>query len=473
MSFASYFTSAFKPPFRLDDHLSSRKRKRGSVSSDEESTASEIDAHSNSRRPGSSVGGSITPSFSSTPFTATIRRELAVQYHATGQVFDDELPGNKFPHAPSSRMAIMPLVDSKTAIRDELATLKPPLTRTKLPDPKGSNASEESIGLRQRHLDNITAVLYRCVLDGDFLRAGRAWGMLLRAEKSGRGVDIRRTDRWGLGAEILLKRARDGEEKASGNAESFAQDQSTENPRQWFSKEGFENAKDYYERLIIQYPYRKAYPTTTSALEFYPPMFGLWLYAVQEQHKSAMTTIEKATSECADSSTEERKNASPSQEQVAADIRNFTLQRGNEIASRLDELLVSPPYSDDSTLWRLRGMVALWIADLWVFAMPSPADTEFSDGESSATSELTSPGASRRHPQVLSEHKQYRVNRQVAISKAEQAFRKAAEKGLHDEFRHSTSQSKKSHTDKSREALDRLWTMSERWNWRDKARGLS
>ena len=437
MSFASHFTSAFKPPFGSDKQFSSRKRKRGSVNSDQESNDSQVDACLSYNKPGPSVSESAIPGLSSIATAATVRRELAVQYQTAGQLSADGLPGTNFPHIPTPRTAISPMVGYRLTVKDELATLNPPLTRIIPPVSKHSNASETAgtTGLREKHLDNIIAILYRCILEGDFLRAGRAWGMLLRAEKSGRGMDIRQSDRWGLGAEILLKRASGGEGKASGSAQDSAQDQPIDDPEQWFSGEGFENAKDYYERLILQYPFRKAFPTATCALDFYPAMLGLWLCVAQDQHISAMTAVDRTARDLADSSTGTHKNGSPSpssgsanREQVA-EIRTYTLQRGNEIASRLDELLVSPPYSDDSRLWRLRGMVALWIADLWIVGLPSTADPESSGGGSSSTSEPISRRASGWHPQAISEHERCWANRQIATLKAEQAFQIVTEKG--------------------------------------------
>lgn len=448
MPFVSYFTSAFKPPFRSDNHRSSRKRKRERSSSDEDSTNSEVNTRPNSGKTGSSVSGSLTSGFSSTAVPSILRRELAVQYQASGQAFDAELPSLNFPHASLSGNATgLILNDTKTAVQDDLATLKPPLNRTKLNASWHYSAREAigngNFGLRQNHLDNLTAVLYRCVHEADFLRAGRAWGMLLRAEKSGHGMDIRKCGRWGLGAEILLNRDAylvkgvRGEGQGPWHAEDSTDDQVTKFHRGWFSREGFENAKDYYARLILQYPYRKASPTATSALDFYPAMFGLWLYVVQDQHKTAMKGVGKPTRNSVDSSTETSVDEGAilssvpesSKHQRMVEIRNHTVQCGNEIASRLDELLVSPPYSDDSRLWRLRGMVALWVADLWIFALPLPTDAEFSEGETSLTPEPTSPGTSGWHPQVISEHERCRANRQVAISKAEQAFKNAVEKG--------------------------------------------
>ena len=448
MSFVSYFTSAFKLPFQSDDHRSSGKRKRERNSSDEDSTNSEANTRLISGKTGSSVSGSLMSGFSSTAVPSILRRELAVQYQASGQAFDAELPGLTFPHASlSSNATGLTLNDTKTAVGDELATLKPPLNRSKLKASWNSSIREavgnRVFGLRQKHIDNLTAVLYRCVHEADFLRAGRAWGMLLRAEKSGHGMDIRECDRWGLGAEILLNRnaylTKEDCEEGQGpwHAEVSTDDQVMKFSGGWFSREGFENAKDYYARLILQYPYRKASPTATSALDFYPAMFGLWLYVVQEQHKTAMKGVGKFAKNSVDGSTEtsvdEGANLSPvpefSKHQRMAEIRNHTVQSGNKIASRLDELLLSPPYSDDSRLWRLRGMVALWVADLWLVAVPLPTDAEFNEGETSSIPEPTSPGTSRWHPQVISEHERYRANRQVAILKAEQAFKNAIAKG--------------------------------------------
>ena len=439
MSFASYFTSAFKSPVQPDSHPSSKKRKRNRSNSDEASTESEVDPHSNSRKPGSSVSGSDISTFPAPAVPATLRRELAVQYLSAGQPFDADLPDLKFPHASLLHMTRGSLsAETKVVVKDELTTLKPPLNRSRLPGKVAGNVS-----LRQRHLDNITAVLHRCVLEGDFLRAGRAWGMLLRAEKNGHGTDIRQYDRWGLGAEILLRRdscaAKGccGEQQISGFAGNLADNQAVENFGQCFSRKGFENAKDYYERLILQYPYRKAFPIATSALDFYPAMFGLWLYVVQDQHKIAFKSVEKAARESVDHRTESsfRESASlsplsetPKHRQIA-EICHITLERGDAIASRIDELLVSPPYSDDSRLWCLRGMVALWIADLWNFSSLQQANAVLTNEEDISTPDPKASEVRRTHQQVRPESEECLANQHVALSKAKQAFSNATLKG--------------------------------------------
>ncbi|KMU75165.1 hypothetical protein CISG_04113 [Coccidioides immitis RMSCC 3703] len=49
-----------------------------------------------------------------------------------------------------------------------------------------------------------------------------------------------------------------------------------------------------------------------------------------------------------------------------ARARSKELEEAQQIASQLDDLLVSPPFSDSYELLRLRGMVSLWIGDLCV-----------------------------------------------------------------------------------------------------------
>lgn len=220
-------------------------------------------------------------------------------------------------------------------------------------------------GLRKQHLAVLVAILHKCLLKGDYLRAGRAWGMLLRSENRGRPFDVRSHGRWGIGAEILL--FRDGQlkqkqkqmksERETGAEQHLDTNDTDElrNHRQasFFTQEGFYKAKDYYERLILQYPYRKHSPNATSALHFYPAMFGLWIYAVQENNKRILATSQESN----DSTVGGDSDAS-------TDTTAKTMRDASEIAARLDELLVSPPYSDQTELWRLRGMVALWMADL-------------------------------------------------------------------------------------------------------------
>lgn len=45
-------------------------------------------------------------------------------------------------------------------------------------------------------------------------------------------------------------------------------------------------------------------------------------------------------------------------------LRELYLKRGAAIRSRLDELLISPPFSDDARLRNIRDMITKWTEDL-------------------------------------------------------------------------------------------------------------
>ena len=228
---------------------------------------------------------------------------------------------------------------------------------------------EHSRRLRQQHLSVLTTILHRCLLENDYTRAGRAWGMLLRTECGGRAFDLRANGRWGIGAEILLRQkyhnaeahlnTRDEEDSELGldsAAAELRRDRAPEPDKQWFSREGFEKAREYYERLILDYPYYRNAAHRTSALDFYPAMFSLWIYGIQEDHKQEHKTLQDTTS--LDSFS------------VDPHPRTGVLAQASELADRMDALMISPPYSDNSTLLNLRLMVRRWIEDLQVEKSP-------------------------------------------------------------------------------------------------------
>jgi hypothetical protein len=62
-------------------------------------------------------------------------------------------------------------------------------------------------------------------------------------------------------------------------------------------------------------------------------------------------------------------------------VRTKALGDAEAIAIRMDELMLTPPYSDSAILLHLRGMVSLWIADL-VIPEPGPELETNSDNDS-------------------------------------------------------------------------------------------
>ena len=310
----------------------------------------------------------------STPGSSTLilSPNEAHQYRIAGLSFDSDLPGGNFPHAPPPS-DMVPRITSKD-VDISMSNLEPPIYE---PKPASRNR-------RVQHLSVITAILHRCLLEGDYIRAGRAWGLILRDEFGGLPVDVRNQGRWGIGAEILLRRGVHGNEGHGDDTSHIGSSLEIEEPliKPWFTRKGFEEAKDYYERLILQYPYRRSAPGAIGPLDFYPAMFGLWIYIVQEESISARTTRGTLENQWDGSDAGQDDMSIPSDFSTQGkekglsmtQIRERELKEAQEIASRMDEIMVSPPYSDSVELLRLRGMVSLWIGDLYLSVVPNGGD---------------------------------------------------------------------------------------------------
>ncbi|KAL4917298.1 extracellular mutant protein 11-domain-containing protein [Aspergillus aurantiobrunneus] len=288
--------------------------------------------------------------------------EEAGQYRVAGLAFDEELPGGQFPHGPVKER------------NRKLSTLSPPVYVPQSAAHQGN--------LRLHHLAVLTSVLHRCLLERDYIRAGRAWGLLIREQFKGKPIDVRTEDRWGIGAEILLRRdyqmsGEAPERRMTGNKGPLGLDTF---PKLLFTKKGFEDAINYYETLITQYPYQKSAPDAISALHFYPAMFGLWIYVAQEESAAARRALEERDpaslregwdDEDAMFDDDGRDDWWENYQRLTAKIREQELAEAQMISVRMDESLTSPPYSDSPELLELRGMVSQWVADLLVSSLPS------------------------------------------------------------------------------------------------------
>lgn len=323
-----------------------------------------------------------TPDF----ITTGLEPGQIAQYKVAGQPPNEGLPGLDFPHKASKWARYSPSSGSKDDLTAS-GVSTPGTGRSSCPSKRSGHVGQFN-GLRRQHLAALTAVLHRCMLEGDCVRAGRALGMLLRADLGGHSMDLRTSGIWGFGAEILMYRdlqlATSQTQEPNEQLDELVEvssliDRSAGHSKvSLFTRDGFEKAKDYYERLVLQYPYRKAAPTSVSSVDFYPLMFGLWIYAVQEEAKRVYDVAR------------EGKGGELHQEQgqdIPADVRRKALEQISEINARLDELLVSPPYSDHAMLWRLRGMVAVWEADL-VRSVEYPHQERFLAAKSKARQAL-------------------------------------------------------------------------------------
>ncbi|MCJ1415903.1 hypothetical protein MMC32_002238 [Xylographa parallela] len=255
----------------------------------------------------------------------------------------------------------------------ELAFLNPPLAcpmgARRLSSPDGRR-----LGLKQQHLVVLTTIMHRSLAQGEYMRAGRAWGMLLRAEVKGHPQNIRSNGLWGLGAELILQRSILSEQDVNpqGNLEEYGMPDHSERATEFnhnlvkaqFTREGFEGAKAYYERLILQFPWRKWLPDALSSLHFYPVMFGLWISFVQDQYQSALARMTQDFEDPSDGDSFSGHVSSEARSAERHNNRSSSMQSCKAIAERLDELLQSFPYSDSDALWRVQAMNAQWMSDL-------------------------------------------------------------------------------------------------------------
>ncbi|KAJ6108573.1 hypothetical protein N7523_009896 [Penicillium sp. IBT 18751x] len=342
------------------------------------------------------------------------------QYRIAGLASNQALPSGNFPHAPGYEK------DYTFTRRNLPGQLLRSLPYLDVPlYPPQSAALQGNV--RLQHLSALTAVLHRSLLQGDYTRAGRAWGLLLRDGIRGMPLDIRAQGRWGIGAEILLRRGQSEPlENADERPPNALGDHDSTLP---FTKKGFAEAKEYYERLILNHPFSKPHPNSISALHFYPAMFGLWIYVTQEESKSTRKNVLERDlsveehSDAEDSESDMERREAAKRHTIIAAVRAKELEQAQQIATRMDALLGSPPYADSPQLLELRGMVSLWIGDLIMSSLPTLVEASVDNIDD--CSNASAPGSLEAiHAQKLAMEQ-----KQAEVEKAKEFLEKAKDRG--------------------------------------------
>ncbi|KAI4632908.1 hypothetical protein J4E80_000267 [Alternaria sp. BMP 0032] len=298
---------------------------------------------------------------------------------------EDKVPPPPFPHAPAS---VSKQHNGPAKVQEEMA--RPPSRLYAVhASSKGGAVQGHPEAQKRAHLDSLSTLMHCCLLKGDYERAGRAWGMILRTQVAGgRPVDPRNHGRWGIGAEIALRRT----------------PQTLMEHR--FSPEGFELAREYYNRLIIQHPTRKLQPHAVDERTFYPPMFSLWIYEVREKSKRARQQLHddvanqsrSSRSTSVDSNISETPDNSSAKE---ATIQAEELNQALEIAERLDQVISSPPFDKQASLLELRGHISLWVSDLTMGDMDIHADWAMNPSTHSSPAPEQLKRLAKAHHEVL------------------------------------------------------------------------
>ncbi|KAH9909140.1 hypothetical protein F4778DRAFT_215243 [Xylariomycetidae sp. FL2044] len=372
---------------RRDDEGQGRTSQSPSPAVDEEVSAPQLPSDS------------INP-LSHTP--ATLR-----QFAVAGLPPEQEIPSNLYPEFPHKS-----LPPNHTAVEARRHRRRKMSTTTSgyesgLESDATTVESQRGAALKRhtarlKHIGTMTAIMHRCLADGDIARAKRAFGLLVQTKE----VDLRLNNLWAIGSEILM---RDGEpppssssDQHAGASESEARDHQTASEparaRRWGSAANVEKVKSYFENLIQQHPYDQWRPHLTSAIDFWPALFSIEIYSLdaefrgalgrlgaeeeEEEENSAMDLLEDsmATTSAAeddpyhndDDDYEARRRHRREDERrhlrLAArdEIRYETQVAAQRIAARMDQLMEDAPYSTHRALLRLRGNVSLFVADLYL-----------------------------------------------------------------------------------------------------------
>ncbi|KAK1699657.1 hypothetical protein BDP55DRAFT_202142 [Colletotrichum godetiae] len=247
--------------------------------------------------------------------------------------------------------------------------------------PKAKYASEKS------PFRPLVRAIYNFLDTGDISNAKRAFGILARSTVHGKPVDVRRNNYWALGAEILMREG--------GSARATAADDEAY---------PFANApvvREYFRDLIQRFPYNFKHRRAVCAVDFWPALLSYEVFQVHAQHAASLRRMNREAEDWEDESWQEPSSllggggndsmmdgtgyhARPGQvygrdmrlRQARDQIRLKTLDLLREVAGRMNDLLEDRPFSHSAELWRVRGMVSLYIGDLLIPAYTHDDDDE-------------------------------------------------------------------------------------------------
>lgn len=201
-------------------------------------------------------------------------------------------------------------------------------------DEEDNDGFQMNYSARMRHLSTLTAIMHRCLHDGDIPRAKRAFNLLLRTKD----VDIRVNGLWNIGVEILM---REGEQQQKPQQQTSGTDtgdaaaddkgkqpedpwrlgeplldsqqeiqtaeagipenpQALQLPERWGSAANIDAVRDYLQSLIQQYPYDRQRPHMVSAVDFWPALFSTEIYNLDAEFKKAISQLEAKENEDGD-----------------------------------------------------------------------------------------------------------------------------------------------------------------------------
>jgi hypothetical protein len=307
-----------------------------------------------------------------TAFVSLTAKEHA-QRRAAGLAPGEAIPSGPFPHKRAGKKGYV-----LTEVRRELSDVVPPIPhldeRTYIPARYATNA--EGLTLKMQHVSVVSTLLHTLLQRGDYVRAGRCWALLLRSGYMARdlrmkgghlSMDVRAHERWGIGAELLLRSGKPRKQAAGEDDDDLFVDGPQGKGVEGYldySPQGFARARTFYERLIVQYPSTQRRRKGAQSTTFYAAMFSCWIYEVQSRYKNPHSSRSPSPSASASPSDSDSDSDTETASTTSTRPTNPQLRDAQQIATRMDDIIDSPPYDKLPELLQMRGMVEMWLADL-------------------------------------------------------------------------------------------------------------
>ncbi|KAK6340846.1 hypothetical protein TWF696_009165 [Orbilia brochopaga] len=195
----------------------------------------------------------------------------------------------------------------------------------------------QPVSLQAKHMDHVNTILHICLLRRDWKRAKRAFKLLLMSDTERDTNNLRLKRIWKLGVEILSWEVDHSaaEESTSSGGGGGASDRVV--------KRDYTKVFEYINRLVIMYPHYRHYTVGkgVNATTIMPILLHFEVVALQERLAAA---LDKGPNSVGD---------------VAGVLTGITAT-----TDRLKTLQETPPWIDMLELWKLRGQLHNWAADL-------------------------------------------------------------------------------------------------------------
>lgn len=305
--------------------------------------------------------------------------------------------------------------------------VSPSSATSDLPEPKSYAAERAAL----RPLAHSIKIF---ISRGDIPAAKRAFGLLMRSKISGKPVDIRRNHYWELGAEILM-RERPPEEEDERNREQRP-DQDADRKRRrhqiLYPLSNVPKVREYFESLIRRYPHHMGARRAASALQFYPALINYEILQIHTRLAISLADLEAEAEtwnlshqgeegddddnddargpmyspgsyyDGEDAETDpdadpfdpgrailrpRRRPHDPEDRlrRARCELYGDTIDDMRLLAAQMDKRLEEATFIRNAELLRLRGIVSLYIADL--FALQRKASSSDQQGEGTASEE--------------------------------------------------------------------------------------